>query len=305
MSDLHFVIFKGLVETLDFKICRFIDFLRRKDIDFWQVDVNDIRTYNGHDFERFISEERCVVFTYNNIGINLSVDGVNTWKKYNIPFFSFLVDHPRNFDDALLHPPCDINVLCCDRDHVEFVRRFYPEVKEVFFVPQGGMEVNSLVPTGDRPIDVIYMGSNTSFYGYPRIPFIEDGGADFYSFCVSYLCSFTMETADKAIDLFLANNPALQEYELELHLSYGEYIQSAVRRKFKLDCMHAIDDAGIHVDIYGNEWEDADRPFSDNIAIHKIIPLNDLLNIVRTAKISLCFVPWFKRGSSEKILIPC
>ncbi len=65
--------------------------------------------------------------------------------------------------------------------------------------------------------------------------------------------------------------------------------------------MHALDRAGIHVEIYGGDsWIDGDEPYSDNIHINPWISSEELNSIICKAKISLCFIPWYKRGCSEK-----
>ena len=64
--------------------------------------------------------------------------------------------------------------------------------------------------------------------------------------------------------------------------------------------MHALDDAGIKVDIYGEGWEDNDNPFSNNIRIHERVSPLECHNLIGNAKIDLSIMPWFKKGSSEK-----
>ena len=300
----HIILFKGRIQTLDYKIDRFVGYLEKNGIDHYVVNTNDATTYCCEAFDKFILQPDCVMFTFNDIGINLSVgENENLWKKLGIPVFTFIVDHPRNYYDEQIETKCDLNVICCDKDHVEFIEKFYPKVTKAFFVPQGGTEADSSIPIKERPIDVLYMGSNQVFSGFPLIDFMDDSGKDFYSYCVKHLFESPGDTVEKAIEQWLAEKGSAlsDEKVLRLYMDYAGSVAAYVRREFKLLCMHALDDAGIKVEIYGGDsWIDKDNPFSDNIKIHDRIPIRELLKISGQAKISLCFIPWFKRGCSEK-----
>lgn len=87
---------------------------------------------------------------------------------------------------------------------------------------------------------------------------------------------------------------------LELNIKYAGYVEGMVRRHYKLECMKALDDAGIHVNVFGDGWVDDDYIFSDNIVLHERIKVDKLMDLIGQAKISLCFIPWYKKGCSEK-----
>lgn len=297
------VLLKGSIKELDFKIDLFIDFLIKNNIDYYVIDIEKKHSYDCNEFYTFISCDNCCMFTYNNVGILLSSAEGNVWKNRNIPVYTYLVDHPRNFGDALVEPVCDINVLCCDRKHVEFVNLYYTKIKHAYFVPQAGLEVNSGIPIRNRPVDVIYMGSNIMAGVFPPISLLEDSGNDFYNTCVTRLyLSPELSTEEVVDNYFEEKNIKISNAEkMYIHMNYDIYIEYYVRREYKFQTMHALDNEGIHVEIYGgNSWIDEKKPYSSNIVIHDRIPVRDLLDEVGRAKISLCFIPWFKEGCSEK-----
>jgi hypothetical protein len=124
----------------------------------------------------------------NQIGIGLVEGNENYWKKHNITVFDFVQDHPRNYDDILLDPPCDIRILSLDKNNMDFIHRFYPGIKDVFFMPNGGTEVCEFVPFKDRTIDVLYMGGCQQATDYfPPINGLPDEGNSFYSDVVSMM----------------------------------------------------------------------------------------------------------------------
>ena len=121
-KELHIIFPKGVIPELDYKIDMFISFLKKEGIDYCEVDARDPNDI-ASKMNSLIALDNCVMFTYNNAGINWTYNGENIWKRNNIPVFNYLVDHPRYYEDTLLEPLCDIYVICCAQNHAEFVRK--------------------------------------------------------------------------------------------------------------------------------------------------------------------------------------
>ncbi len=305
MKDYHVIIFLGRLPSLTYFMERFIDFAKLHKIDYYAVDVNKEETYNSKYFDLYAEQENVIMVTFNNIGVRLMAsDGSNLWKKNNIPVFDCIVDHPRNFDDIMLKPECDLYVFSLDEDHVEYIKRYYKKIKGVFFSPNGGNEVNSSIPFRKRKMDVIYMGECQKKIGaYPVLHQFSDGGQKFFSGCISNLANQPMKATETIIEQYCKDNAEYisEETLFELKSNYSGFIEATVRRFYKLEGMKALSDAGVHVDVFGTEsWLDEDYPYSDNIVLHGRIPVNEMMDEIGNAKISLCFIPWFKKGCSEK-----
>ncbi len=303
---MNIVVFKGNIIGPVYYIERFLDFVSEKRYEYecYVCDVKDGTTYNNPDFIAFAERPDTIMFTFNNFGIGLvSGNGGNFWKDHNIPVFDCIVDHPRNYNDLFENPPCDLTVFTLDRNHVDYIKRFFPGIKGVHFSPNGGTEVNSSIKYKDRDIDVLYMGSGQeNVLNYPRIPCFADGGMDFYNRTSQIMIENTMLSTEEAINLYLSEKGIdITEGELyDINENAAGYIENEVRRVTKLEGMKALSDLGISVHVYGTNWIDEDYPFSENIHIHDRIGREELMGIIGHAKISLCFVPWYKRGCSEK-----
>lgn len=299
------VFLKGSITELDFKIDRFVDYCKESEVDHYVADINDLSCFSSDAFNSFISRDDCAMFTYNDLGMDIRIGGDNIWKKNGVPVFTFLVDHPRNYDDALMQPGCDIYVICCDRNHVDFVKEYYPLVKDAFFFAQAGAQFHEYKPSAEKTIDVFYMGScKRKNVDYPIVPEIENCAQDFYSYCISELFADPLKTTEEVIDSFfrVRGIPITKEQRFNLYRIVAIYIETTVRREFALSAMHALDRAGVHVVVYGGKerWVEADNPYSENIDVRERVPVQELLEEIGKAKISLCFIPWFKRGASEK-----
>ena len=148
----------GKHDGLIFFMEQFAKYLEAKKVNYLVVDFTNPQSYGSEEVEKFVNQSNVVMFTFNNVGIKFSYNnGENVWKYRNIPVFDYIVDHPRNFDDSMENPPCDLYVFTLDKDHKKFIERFYPKVKNVYFSPNGGVDMNSYLPFSKRPIDVIYM----------------------------------------------------------------------------------------------------------------------------------------------------
>ena len=225
----------------------------------------------------------------------------------NIPVFNFVIDHPRIFNDTLEDPEADIYLLTLDRNHTEFCKKYYPKLKDVFFVPHAGVEwTNSTTPYDHRSIDVLYMGDcQLEIKDLPRIRLFSDGGNDLYQKVSVKLYTNPLLSTENAISEYLNDAGVVIERESDEYIlmrNVGNAIDKNLRRISKLSGMQALDQMGIHVDIYGDNWIDPEFPLSENISIHKRVEVGEILETLGNTKISLCFIPWFRGGCSEKNL---
>ncbi len=303
MSGFNVIVFLGMLVGPTYYIERFIDYMKRNNIEYYVVNTNITETFDNRLFDEFSSRPGTVMFTFNGIGVLLNdTDGNNYWKKHKIPVFDFIVDHPRNFSDLMIEPPCDLHVFTLDRNHEEYIRRYYPKIN-VFFSPNGGTDIRKSINYYDRDIEVLYMGScGLKVTQFPCIDYFEDKGADFYRRVIDYMFTDSDLSTEDAIErYFVANDENIDDEFLSLlNIKCAGYIELYVRRQFKLRGIKALDVLNVHVDIWGEDWEDEDYPFSSNINIHNRVNCEEIMEKITRSKISLCFIPWFKKGCSEK-----
>lgn len=137
---MRIIIFEGAIEPLDFQL----EEIRRVLISKYDADVLVINSKNLlqglGSLENFTKKKVDCLFTMNNLGINLSLSGNhNLWELFQIPIINLIVDHPSHYDNALLNAPQNMVLGVVDRNHIDFVKRFYPNIKHVFFFPLGGV----------------------------------------------------------------------------------------------------------------------------------------------------------------------
>ncbi|MBE5837097.1 glycosyltransferase family protein [Butyrivibrio sp.] len=304
---MHIILFQGRHAELSFFVGQYIKYIEESSTfeDYYVVDVNRPETYNCLEFDEYATRPETAMFTFNNIGVHLMADGGgNFWKENSIPVFDYIVDHPRNFEDTMLRPPCDLYVFALDRNHVDFIRKYYKLVKKVVFSPNGGTTSSEKIKRyTDRSIDVLYMGNcNERVDYYNSIDTLSDNGAELYRQVIGMMLNDTTITTEKAIEIYLLQNQNhISERDIyEVNRTAAWSIEATVRRITKLAGMKALSDAGVNVEVYGTGWEDENYPYGENIKINARIEPDRILDVLDDSKISLCFIPWFKRGCSEK-----
>lgn len=137
---MRIIIFEGAVEPLDFQLEEIRSVLVTKyDADVLVINSKDLLKGLG-SLENFTKQKVDCLFTMNNLGINLTLSGNNNlWELFQIPIINLIVDHPMNYDEVLLSAPSNMVLGVVDRNHIDYVKRFYPNIKGVFFFPLGGV----------------------------------------------------------------------------------------------------------------------------------------------------------------------
>lgn len=272
------------------------------------IDENNKETLREDILTKFAEDRECVAVLLNQIGLRLrTADGANFWSKNRIPVYSFQLDHPRNYYADLFAPVCDLRVICLDRNHIHFVKRFYPRIKIIHFLPNGGTDERGFFDTDgwkDRDIDVIYAGGiQQSFKEYPALEKLPDNGRNFYQECIAMILNNPELTTEDAIDHVLSGlDSELDEQSIYyIHMECAPYIEGFVRREFKLRTMQALDQAGIRVTILGgNTWDLGGLELKNASLLPRITPQECNLQMQR-AKVSLNCMPWYKAGCSERV----
>ena len=272
--------------------------------DHYTMDLNDRSTINTPDFLNYLKQENTFALLLNNIGLPFFDRGAQLGRKYDIPVYNFLVDHPRNFPRFLMEPECDLRLFLLDRDHIDFVKTFYNNINITHFLPDGGFDPgNGQAQWKARGIDVLYTGSCNRERNYFGIPFFSDGGQDYYNYVIQYILQHPDSTVDAAVRTYYAYRGIEPDMEQRFILEgdAAAFIEENIRRYYKLEGMHALDNAGITVEVFGDNWEDEKRPFSDRIHIHSRIAPVECNRLPSDTRISLNFMPWYRRGCSERV----
>ena len=123
-----FIFIKGIYDTMDLFSDELITELQKIG---HQCHILHMESMDK-DLKQFIQLKETgidAVITFNNLGYNLGEQqGMNLWDALEIPYVNILMDHPFHYKKPLEEAPKNAIVCCIDRNHVTYIRRFFPDI---------------------------------------------------------------------------------------------------------------------------------------------------------------------------------
>lgn len=246
-------------------------------------------------------EEYDVVLSFFGI-TSVLYDAIN--RNPNTLFFLFLVDHPYYRYDWLAEQHRNLIVSCIDRNHCNFLQKYYKNIDAVQFVPHGGnLSEKPPKPFADREIDVAFFGTCSASNEYKSI--VDQMSEDIMKImdatiarvmqgeCIPAEEILIQELRSGGIELSEA-----QLLELFVVLAFSDtYIRAKQREKLILH----LAKSGLEVHVYGNGWEKDELAQYENIKRHGAVSYTEALDIMTNTKIVINKMPLFLDGSHERV----
>lgn len=235
---------------------------------------------------------------FNNVGFQMFLDsGKSLWDVWGIPCYNIIVDHPMYYFDTLDCAPRNGIVACADKNHRDYIRRFYPTVKRTIFLPTAGeclKPFEDLKPFAQRSIDVLFIGT----YKY-------DDEIPYYDFQLQ-LTRELIKNPDKTFEAtiescLLSDDIHLSEENLKEFIQAHRFIDKNTGALFRLEILRALINSGITVTVYGDQFEKTDLYGHPNFIYKGRCSTEEGIRLMEDSKIVLNQLAWFKAGSSERV----
>ena len=306
----RYILFRGLIRTLDFYTDEFVTILKAQQAECLVVDAMHMDTEMLR-LKAFLLAPVCAVISCNNIGLHLELeDGKNIWDRFEIPFYNIMMDHPFHYKKALDQAPEEMILLCVDRNHAAYVQRFFPRVKKAVFFPHAGIELpmrdqERQIPVADRKIDVLYAGGLARYAAEGLIP---DLGSirEFDAFglvrdALEWLMQNPEQTTEYVIEQCLKDrNVMLDDRRLGEVITELRFVDSFAVSFYREQAVRTLASQGITVTIFGAGWERCEWESDHVVYGGEILPVQ-VLELMRQSKIVLNTMTWFKRGAHDRI----
>ncbi len=248
-----------------------------------------IETLQNHSYD--------FVLTCNGIFMSPAVR-----KLLKTKYCTWIFDHPIHHMERLQQGDENTFVLCCDRNNVNYVRRFFPNITHVDFVPLSGSCVEDIVPYRQRTIDLVFTGSNLMAEDAMKSIQEQPGPIkDIALEMVDMIHSNSSLTLEESLAIALNNhNIDVDDQHFQDILfctkDVGRYMRAFYREKI----VQTIVEAGIPIHVFGSGWDKCEFSKKSNFIQCKGYGQTSL-RTVANAKISLNVMPWFKDGFQERI----
>lgn len=176
---------------------------------------------------------------------------------FEAPFYHFIVDHPLHVHRALSTPLRDYHVICLDHYHKEYIRQYYPNIKDVIVMPFGGIAVQEFaeekrIPMEKRPIQILFPGTYTPLAYYQEQ--MEAHGEHYFEIAQELLKEY-QNGSKRPIHEMLKEQFQSDEDFFALKLHKARYIEKYIREWYRQSILEALLQKDIIVDVVGFRWE--------------------------------------------------
>lgn len=327
MAEIRKIIFiKNAVETLGYFSEQIALELERNGYETCFIDYE--RMYESMDeMLHFLEREETALVTFNFIGLRgesvfQTESGRSIWQEENLPILNILVDHPLYYHSCLKEAGERMWVFCVDREHVGYVRRFYPGVK-VEFLPLAGNElfvsqkdgehgihrthcedVPEPVLYGQRTFDLVFAANYVSMEMLEeKVKALDDDYRIFYRRITEDLIADPAQSVDAVMERHIRNElGAVPEEQLCAAMSGMIWIDLFARSYFREKVVQTLADAGIIVRVFGADWEKIHCKKPQNVRTSGgKVNSAACVQAMRDARIALNVMPWFKDGAHDRV----
>ena len=324
MAEIRKIIFiKNAVETLGYFSEQIALELERNGYETCFIDYE--RMYESMDaMLHFLEREETALVTFNFIGLRgesvfQTESGRSIWQEENLPILNILVDHPLYYHSCLKEAGGRTRVFCVDREHVGYVRRFYPGVK-VEFLPLAGNEllfshgdgehgthradVPEPVPYGRRTVDLVFTANYVSMEMLEeKVKALDDDYRIFYRRITEDLIADPTQSVDVVMERHIRDElGAVPGEQLCAAMSGMIWIDLFVRSYFREKVVQTLADAGIIVRVFGADWEKIHCKKPQNVRTSGgKVNSAACVQAMRDARIALNVMPWFKDGAHDRV----
>ncbi len=246
------------------------------------------------------------VVAFNNLGYNLEM-GENIWEHYNVPYINILMDHPFHFKKPLEDAPNTSIVLCTDRNHVKYIRRFYKNIRQADFLPHAGIELGRKHKAlRERNIDVLYAGALPIYTVSKMIPDLNTiYGMDMNQMMqevLRELIAHPDKTTEQALEEYVeAQNRSLSPAELRDLITQMRFLDSYATSFFREQAVRILVENGIEVTAYGVGWDQCEWSDNPHLKYGGKVLAPQILPLMNDSKIVLNTMTWFKAGAHDRI----
>ncbi len=302
------IFIQGTWDTLDVFSRGIEQYFREHEAEVFVLATNQLLESLGQLYN-FIQKPVDAVITFNNVGLNMELTpGEKLWEQLGILCINILVDHPVCYLQELQMAPRKTVAICVDKNHVDFIKRYFSNIMAAHFVPHGGtLWEKESVPWQDREIDVLYAGGLPRDVAAGYIPKELDAvsGLDSEELCDKVLTELIINTnltLETAIECYFREHKiVVTEEQLVQYIRLFRFLDVYAISYYRERAVQTLVESGIRVTLYGPGWENCKWINHPNLDYHKNVAPEEILTIMGKAKIVLNSMPNFKNGSHERI----
>ncbi len=270
-------------------------------IELCEIDLED-ETIEAK-LETYIGKKYLAVIDFNSTLPRLQMDtGERYIDRIDAPFYNYIVDHPLYHHPVIKINLHHSNAICIDRNHCDYIRQYYPNMKNILFIPLGGMKAMNEIPYEARSIDVLFSGTYTPSKEF-WLEMNDSKLKEEFNLWFNVLKEETSLTQEEALRTILARQgEQITEQEFTDRLNSYYIADKYLRAYYREKLIQTLLENEIDVTVYGYGWEAFESSHKEHLIIHNQVSFPVSLEVIAESKIVLNIMPWFKDGIHDRVL---
>lgn len=232
-------------------------------------------------------------------------DGEWFWDAIECICYNIVVDHPFYYHRFLENAPKRYVHISIDRKHDAYVRKYFPGILRIPFLPLAGTEYHpeGRLPVKERKTDIVFTGNYSPLYKFDKyIKRLGDEYEAFYRGILAELLEHPERTLEDVAEKHIRREiPEVTKEELKETMGNLIFLDLYVRSYIRGKAVQVLADGGLKVEVYGGGWDELPCKHPENIINGKSVDSEVCLQKISEAKISLNVMPWFKDGAHDRV----
>ncbi len=306
------LLFYSAIESFNYYADQLNAQLNQKGHETFILDLRNPPESDPHSYANFVQYIQSpvdAVIGYDGFGMKEELF-IELWDEQGAVAVNIEVDPPLRFHPTMQRHPRKYIQLCCDKNHVEYVKKYFgQEVEHVGFMPHAGtyMPHQEVKPFSERKYDILFTGT----YYKPEdqmkkidqwFPKGEPMNQFYYEMAALMCKDSALSTEQAALETIRKFEMEVTDAQLKTIFRCSEPLDWMARMYYRGRVIQTLAQAKLEVWLLGRGWEN--HPASEFPNVHRIddrIPFADTLSYLADAKISLNVMPWFKAGTHERL----
>lgn len=160
---MRIVLFYSLTESFNYFTDQLVREFQARGHETFVLDLPAIDPVNPATFQPFIdfiSRRIDAVVCFDGLGLRQDMF-IEAWDSWDAVTVDILMDPPLRFHPTLERHPRNYLLYCCDRNHVDYVKRYFAQtVTHVDFMPHVGVmpdETIAVIPWEKKKYDILFL----------------------------------------------------------------------------------------------------------------------------------------------------
>lgn len=332
------VLIKNAVETLGYFSGQIAAGLKEQGFETYFIDYEALDETVPY-LSCFARRGKTALLTFNFIGLSgepfFKEDGHEIWETYEMQCLNILVDHPLYYhtklaklseerrNHAVSTDEDKMTLVCIDRDHAAYIRRFYPEI-HVVFMPLAGnrlfdweellpieksfsiektLSTEEPLPLEEREYDLVFTGNHVTVEEIERRVDAADAEyRTFYREIMEDVLTHPKRRIEAVMEEHIRNELGdVPEAELCSAMAGTAFVDIWARAKSRAQIVERLADADIKMLVVGEGWDYLKEKKGHPAVTGKMVDSAACVSATRQGKLSLNVLPWFQNGAHDRI----